>query len=234
MSTSPIVILKRLGILVAVVLVAFGILSLFTYDVIKPEWISFMKIQPSFKPMEDPLPVPERSIPVDGPISIPNMGAPDNPVPADDVSVARGRELFGVAAAQLDVGPKKVVPRGDRVHLQRTCGPCRGTGEARRGPYPEHLLPSRPGPGLGDGRRFRICSRFEIVTGAENVIGSVNVLSVITGGNNKHDAFADSILNGCASRGRVADPTQTHVGNFNFRRMLDHIIHSRYQPGHVA
>jgi len=69
---------------------------LFTYDIIKMEWITFMEIQPSFDAQEDPLPVPARSIPVDGPVSIPNMGAPVNPVPADEVSIQRAANLFAI------------------------------------------------------------------------------------------------------------------------------------------
>jgi mono/diheme cytochrome c family protein len=76
-----------LGVLLAVVL-------LFTYDIVKIDWISFMEIQPSYRQMENPLPVPERSIPIEGPVAIPGMPAPENPVPADEASVARGAELF--------------------------------------------------------------------------------------------------------------------------------------------
>ncbi len=78
-----------LGLLLAVVL-------LFSYDIIKLEWISFMEIQPSHRQMEDPLPVPARSIPIEGPIAIPGMGAPDNPIEADEASVARGAELYDI------------------------------------------------------------------------------------------------------------------------------------------
>ena len=63
MSTSLSVILKRLGIVFLVAGVVIGILMIFSYDVIKIDWPSFMEIQPSFKPMEDPLPVPAQSIP---------------------------------------------------------------------------------------------------------------------------------------------------------------------------
>jgi mono/diheme cytochrome c family protein len=80
----------------AVVGVLFGIMLLFTYDVIKIDWPSFMEIQPSYKQMDDPLPVPEHSIPIEGPISIPGMGAPENPTTADDASIARGKELFAI------------------------------------------------------------------------------------------------------------------------------------------
>lgn len=96
MSTSLSVILKRFAILFAVVAALFGILMLFTFDIIKIDWPSFMEIQPSYRPMENPLPVPARSIPVEGPVAIPNLGAPDNPVPADDASLARARELYAI------------------------------------------------------------------------------------------------------------------------------------------
>ena len=80
----------------AVLAVLGGIVLLFSYDVIKLDWISFMEIQPSYRPMEDPRPVPVRSIPIEGPITIPGMGAPENPMPADDASITRGRELFAI------------------------------------------------------------------------------------------------------------------------------------------
>lgn len=76
--------------------VLFGILLLFTYDIIKIDWPSFMEIQPSYKQMDDPLPPPPNSIPIEGPISIPGMGAPENPTMADDASIQRGAELFAI------------------------------------------------------------------------------------------------------------------------------------------
>lgn len=77
----------------------FGVLMLFTYDVIKVEWPSFMEIQPSYRQMEDPRPVPAGSIPVEGPAFIPGI-MPENPTKADDASVARGAELFAINCAQ--------------------------------------------------------------------------------------------------------------------------------------
>ena len=74
----------------------FGVLLLFTYDIIKVEWISFMEIQPSYRPMENPLPVPAQSIPIEGPVAIPGMLPPENPVEADDASIARGAELYDI------------------------------------------------------------------------------------------------------------------------------------------
>ena len=72
------------------------VILLFTFDVIKIDWISFMEIQPSYKQMENPLPPPERSIPVEGAVSIPGMGAPENPSTVDEASLARGAELYAI------------------------------------------------------------------------------------------------------------------------------------------
>jgi mono/diheme cytochrome c family protein len=80
----------------AVVLVLFGILSLFAYDIIKIDWVSFMELQPSYGNMEQPLPVPARSIPIEGPAYIPGEGAPVNPIAADDASIARGAKLYAI------------------------------------------------------------------------------------------------------------------------------------------
>ncbi len=100
MSTSWKVILKRLAIMAVIALLALGVMELFAYDVIKIQWITFMEIEPNHQPMEDPLPVPSQSIPIEGPVSIPNMGAPTNPVPADAASIARGSELFQINCSQ--------------------------------------------------------------------------------------------------------------------------------------
>ena len=87
---------KQLFVVFAALGALFALLMFFSYDIIKLDWVSFMEIQASYKPMEHPLPIPARSIPVEGPAFIPNMGAPENPVPADGTSVARGRELFAI------------------------------------------------------------------------------------------------------------------------------------------
>ncbi len=76
--------------------ILFGILMLFSYDIIKIDWVSFMEIQPSYRPMEDPLPPPARSIPIEGPVSIPGMGAPVNPTLADESSITRGAALYAI------------------------------------------------------------------------------------------------------------------------------------------
>jgi mono/diheme cytochrome c family protein len=96
MSTSLSVIIRRLAVIFVAAGVAFAVVLLFTFDIIKIDWPSFMEIQPSYRPMENPLPPPERSIPIEGPIAIPGMGAPENPVKADDASIARGAELYDI------------------------------------------------------------------------------------------------------------------------------------------
>ena len=92
--------IKRALILFFVVFVIGSLLILWTYDVFKIDFIGFMEIQPSFRAMEDPLPIPERSIPIEGPAFIPGLGAPDNPIDADEVSIERGEILFSIHCAQ--------------------------------------------------------------------------------------------------------------------------------------
>src|SRR5512138_1741662 len=101
MSTSLGVILKRMVIVLAAAGLLLGIMMLFSYDIIKLEWPSFMKIQPSYKQMENPLPVPERSIPIEGPVFVPNSQIlPQNPTKADAASLARGQELYAINCKQ--------------------------------------------------------------------------------------------------------------------------------------
>lgn len=83
------------------IILVLGLLSLpfiggllFTYDIIKIEWISFMEIQPSFDAQEDPLPMPPRSVPIQGAMIIEGLAPPENPVAADAASVERGRQLY--------------------------------------------------------------------------------------------------------------------------------------------
>ena len=92
--------IKRLIILLSVAVVGLLVLMLFTYDIIKIDWISFMEIQPSYKAMEDPLPVPANSIPVEGAAYVPGMGAPANPVTTDEVSLDRGEHFFRINCVQ--------------------------------------------------------------------------------------------------------------------------------------
>jgi mono/diheme cytochrome c family protein len=97
--------LQRLLMVIAAAVLLLSVLMIFSNDIVKIDWISFMEIQPSFRPMEHPLPVAARSIPVEGAAYIPGQGAPTNPVPADAVSVERGRILFSVTCVQCH-GPQ--------------------------------------------------------------------------------------------------------------------------------
>jgi mono/diheme cytochrome c family protein len=96
---------QRLLVVMAVALLLLGVLAIFSFDVVKIDWISFMEIQPSYKPMEHPLPVAARSIPIEGAAYIPGQGAPTNPIPSDTTSVERGRILYSVTCIQCH-GPK--------------------------------------------------------------------------------------------------------------------------------
>jgi mono/diheme cytochrome c family protein len=130
-------VLKRLLIVLALVSAPLALGLLFTYDIIKIDWISFMEIQNSFKPQEDPLPVPALSVPVQGAAYIAVLGAPANPVPADADSIKRGK-------ADYEIG----------------CRICHGAKGDGRGPFaaflnnkPANLLIDRPVT-LSDGEIF--------------------------------------------------------------------------------
>jgi mono/diheme cytochrome c family protein len=72
---------------------------LLTYQIIDLDWVSFMEIQPSFRPMEEPLPLPPRSVPVGGVAYVPGAGSPANPLPSDSASAARGQALYEINCA---------------------------------------------------------------------------------------------------------------------------------------
>jgi len=85
---------KQLIGVFAVIGLVIGALAIFAFDVIKIDWIVFMEIQPSFGTQEKPLAVPAQSIPIEGVAYIPANGAPTNPVPADEISITRGAQIF--------------------------------------------------------------------------------------------------------------------------------------------
>jgi mono/diheme cytochrome c family protein len=130
-------VLKRLVILLALVMVPLAVGMLFSYDIIKIDWVSFMEIQNSFNPQEDPLPVPARSIPVQGAAYVAVLGAPVNPVPADEESLKRGKTNYEIG-----------------------CRICHGTKGDGKGPFaaflankPANLLQGNPVT-LSDGEIF--------------------------------------------------------------------------------
>ncbi len=87
---------KRLLILGAVLIAPLVLGLLVTYEVINLEWISTMEIGQAYQPMEQPLPVPAQSVPIEGAAYVDGAGAPENPVPADEVSLARGQMLYEI------------------------------------------------------------------------------------------------------------------------------------------
>ena len=90
-------VMKRLYIVLGIVLVPLLLGLLFTFDVIKIEWVSFMAIQSSFKPQRDPLPIPAGSVPIQGMEYNPQLPAPVNPVAADDASLKRGKNDYEIS-----------------------------------------------------------------------------------------------------------------------------------------
>lgn len=91
--------IKRLIIILGLVSLPLAIGLLFTYDVIKIDWVSFMEIQSSYRPMEDPLPLPARSVPIEGVAYIPELGVPVNPVAAESDSLTNGKKLYDTSCA---------------------------------------------------------------------------------------------------------------------------------------
>ncbi|MBM4457697.1 MAG: c-type cytochrome [Chloroflexi bacterium] len=87
--------LRRIFLTVAAVGVLFSIPLLFLFDVVKINWRSNMEVQASFGPQEGPRRLPAAdAVRFDGP-SVPKDGQlPANPVPADAISLQRGRQLF--------------------------------------------------------------------------------------------------------------------------------------------
>jgi mono/diheme cytochrome c family protein len=113
--------MKRL-IIVLVLLSAPLLLGLLvTYDIIKIEWISFMEIQPSYNPQENPLPLPARSVPIQGAYNNPVLGPQENPYPASENSLERGKYFYDI-----------------------TCQPCHGASGQGNGPFSAFLQPRKP------------------------------------------------------------------------------------------
>ena len=90
---------KRMTITLVIVAIPLVLGLLFTYQIIHIDWISFMEIQPSFRAMEDPLPPPPNSVPVEGAAYVPGAGSAANPIPADGASLARGGSMYQIHCA---------------------------------------------------------------------------------------------------------------------------------------
>ncbi|MCA1899598.1 MAG: cytochrome c [Chloroflexi bacterium] len=90
---------KQLLFVFAALVALVTVLMIFSYDIVKIDWIVFMEIQPSYGTQEEPRAVPAQSIPIEGAAYLPGV-EPANPVAADDVSVSRGAQLFSVNCSQ--------------------------------------------------------------------------------------------------------------------------------------
>lgn len=87
---------KRITITLLIIAMPLAIGLLFSYRIIRIQWPSMMAIQPSYRPMEAPLPLPARSVPIEGAAYVPGAGSPDNPVKPDAASVSHGKFLYGI------------------------------------------------------------------------------------------------------------------------------------------
>lgn len=89
-------VLRRIILTFAVVGVLFTVPLIFLYDVIKINWRSNMEVQASVGSQEGPRKwAPADAVSFEAP-SLPHNGElPVNPVPADAVSLARGKQLYG-------------------------------------------------------------------------------------------------------------------------------------------
>ncbi len=86
--------LRRVILTFVIVTVPLLLGLVFTYDIIKINWPSNMEDQIAVEYQQGPRKAaPAEAIRFDGP-SEPKAGVPENPVPADQVSLERGRILF--------------------------------------------------------------------------------------------------------------------------------------------
>ena len=115
--------LRRVVMTLVIVTIPLLIGLLFTYDVIKINWASNMEDQIAIDYQMGPRrSAPDEAIRVEGPSS-PKAGVPENPVPADDVSLERGRVLF-----------------------ERNCELCHGAGGQGNGPITQFWKPEMRKP----------------------------------------------------------------------------------------
>lgn len=135
-------VMKRLLILLALVSAPLLLGLLLTFDIFKIEWVSMMEIQPSYNAQEDPLPMPERSVPIQGAYNSPLLGPPDNNIPPTENSLTRGKYFYEI-----------------------TCLPCHGAAGDGRGPFAIYLRERPPlslleerATSLSDGEIFVIIS----------------------------------------------------------------------------
>jgi mono/diheme cytochrome c family protein len=132
---------KRLTLFGLLLSIGLVIALMFSYDIIKINWISFMGDQPAFQPMYNPLPVLTDTLPVEGAAYTLVLGVEPNPATADPTSLERGAELY-----------------------QINCAVCHGKEGKGNGPVASHLknkpfdLTSFPIHSFTDGGIFYVIS----------------------------------------------------------------------------
>ncbi|MCP5100274.1 MAG: cytochrome c [Chloroflexi bacterium] len=90
---------KRAYIIIGLILIPFVVGLLFTYEIIKVDFPTDMADSPAVDYQEGP-----RFLPPEGAVSLHGQpivldALPDNPVVADDVSLQRGEQLYGIHCA---------------------------------------------------------------------------------------------------------------------------------------
>lgn len=90
--------LRQLAVVFTALGIIASILMIFSFDILKFEYVVFMEIQSSFDDQESPRSVPQQSVPIEGVAYLPNT-EPINPIPSDDESIARGGQLYQINCA---------------------------------------------------------------------------------------------------------------------------------------
>jgi cytochrome c len=90
--------LRQLAVVFTALGIIASILLIFSFDILKFEYVVFMEIQPSFDDQESPRSVPQQSVPIEGVAYLPNT-EPINPIAADGESIARGGQLYQINCA---------------------------------------------------------------------------------------------------------------------------------------
>ena len=92
--------IRRMLITLVIFAVPALVVLLFSYDIVAVDFDSFMENQPSVGYEEGPrLLPPEEAVPVSRPLYATQAPDTQNPVPADEVSLQRGKILFNLNCA---------------------------------------------------------------------------------------------------------------------------------------
>ncbi len=91
---------RRIVITLVLLVTPFVLGLMFTYELIKVDFTSFMEDQPGVNYQEQaPIPAPAGVVPVGGKGAYVTRGVPTNPIPVDEVSLQRGAILYNIHCA---------------------------------------------------------------------------------------------------------------------------------------